>query len=104
MSSSVLIRKLLQLGLEASEAWQLVFLLLSATVYVISAVGLYVSFEGATQGRALTAAAIGACIASTLWISGLALAFRKANIVETCLMVRRWFDASLPTWCSMCTS
>lgn len=88
MSSSVLIRKLLQLGIDASEAWQLVFLLLSATVYVTSAVGLYVSFEGATQGRSLTAAAIGACVVSTLWISGLALAFRKANIVETCLMVR----------------
>ena len=86
MSSSLLIRRLLQLGIEASEAWQLVFLLLSATVYVCSAVGLSMSFEGVTNGRALTSAAIGASIASTLWISGFALAFRKANIVETSLM------------------
>lgn len=55
-------------------------------MYVASSVGLYVSFEGATNGRPLTAAAIGACVASTLWVTGFALAFRKANIVETCLM------------------
>ena len=86
MSRSLLIRRLLQLGIEASEAWQLVFLLLTATVYVASAVALVLSFDVVTNGRALTSAAIGASVASTLWISGFALAFRKANIVETSLI------------------
>lgn len=104
MSSSVLIRKLLQLGLAAGEAWQLVLLFLSSTVYVVASVGLYVSFEGATAGRALTSAAIGACVASTLWITGLALVFRRTSVVETSLMVCVHAHASLATSPLACTS
>ena len=88
INRSVVIRRLLQLGIEPSEAWQIVFLLFSASVYVLAAAALYVSFDGATDGRPLAGAVIGAGVASTLWISGIALTFRKANIVETSLMVR----------------
>ncbi|WFD29301.1 hypothetical protein MSPP1_000308 [Malassezia sp. CBS 17886] len=86
MHANLILRRLLSFGLEPSEVWQLVFLLLSATVYVAAAVALYAGFERATQGRPLTAAGVGASVASTLWLSAIAFAIRKANVVETSLM------------------
>lgn len=88
LQGSAFMRKLLSFGLEPSEVWQLLFLLLSAVVYVLSAVALYMCFDGATDGRSIAASAIGASLASTLWISAIAFAIRKANVVETSLMVR----------------
>lgn len=85
---SALLRRIVSYGVEPSEAWQLLFLLFSATVYVAGAVALYVCFDGATTGRPYASAAIGASLASTVWISLIALASRKANVVETSLMVR----------------
>lgn len=83
---NVIIHRLLSFGIEPYEIWQLLFLLFSATVYVAAAVALYMCFNGATQGRPGTAAAIGASVSSTLWISAIAFAIRKANVVETSLM------------------
>ncbi|KAI3628020.1 hypothetical protein CBS14141_002021 [Malassezia furfur] len=84
---SAFMRKLLSFGLEPSEVWQLLFLLWSAVVYVLSAVALYMCFDSATDGRSMAAAAIGASLASTVWISAIAFAIRKANVVETSLML-----------------
>ncbi|WFD42650.1 hypothetical protein MPSI1_001298 [Malassezia psittaci] len=83
---SAFMRKLLSFGLEPSEVWQLLFLLLSAVVYVLSAVALYMCYDGATDGRSIAASAIGASVASTFWISAIAFAIRKGNVVETSLM------------------
>ena len=96
---SAFMRKLLSFGLEPSEVWQLLFLLWSAVVYVLSAVALYMCFDSATDGRSMAAAAIGASLASTVWISAIAFAIRKANVVETSLMVRGPTYPSLPMSC-----
>lgn len=101
---SAFMRKLLSFGFELSEAWQLLFLLLSAVVYVFSAVALYMCFDGATDGRTIAASAIGASLASTLWISAIAFAIRKANVVETSLMVGCMTHPSSPTSYSTFTS
>ncbi len=74
-------------GLGGAEGWQLLFLLLSAFTYVASAVSLWVSFEGATRDRPGAAAAVGACVASTFWLTAIAFAVRKGNVVETSLML-----------------
>lgn len=83
---NLFVQRIVAYGVEPSEAWQLLFLLFSATVYVIGAVALYLCFDGAATGRPYASAAIGASLASTLWISLMALAIRKANVVETSLM------------------
>ena len=84
--AGAIMHRLLSFGMEPYEAWQMLFLLFSATVYVTAAVALYMCFDGATEGRSGSAAAIGASISSTLWISVIAFAVRKANVVETSLM------------------
>lgn len=73
-------------ALTSAEFLQLFFLLLSALVYVISALALYVSFEGATRNRPGTAAATGAALSSTLWLTAIAFAVHRGNVIETSLM------------------
>ncbi|PWN47201.1 hypothetical protein IE53DRAFT_262610 [Violaceomyces palustris] len=84
---SLLLRPLASLGFGASEVFQIAFLLVSATVYVTSALALYVSFEGATRDRPGTAAAIATSVTSTLWLTAIAFALRKGNVIETSLML-----------------
>ncbi|KDN37910.1 hypothetical protein K437DRAFT_240439 [Tilletiaria anomala UBC 951] len=74
-------------GLGGAEGWQLLFLLLSAFTYVSSAVALYLSFEGATRDRPGAAAAVGVSVSSTFWLTAIAFAVRKGNVVETSLML-----------------
>ena len=74
-------------GLGGAEGWQLLFLLLSAFTYVSSAAALYISFESATRDRPGAAAAVGASVSSTLWLTAIAFAVRKGNVVETSLML-----------------
>ena len=85
-SSALLLRPLQSLGFGASEVWQILFLLLSATTYVLAALALYVGFEGATKDRPGTAAAIATSVTSTLWLTAIAFAMRKGNVIETSLM------------------
>lgn len=73
-------------NLTSAEFLQLFFLLGSAFIYVVSALALYVSFEGATRNRPGTAAATGAAISSALWLTAIAFAVRKGNVVETSLV------------------
>lgn len=75
------------LGLGKSEGWQLFFLLVSAFIYVTSAGALYSSFEGATRKRPQAAAAVGASVSSTLWLTAIAFGVRKGNVVETSLFL-----------------
>lgn len=70
-----------------AEGFQLLFLLASALTYVGSAVALWASFEGAARGSALAAALVGVSVSSTLWLTGIAFAVRKGNVIETSLMV-----------------
>lgn len=72
--------------LTSAEFLQLFFLLASAFVYVVSSLALYVSFEGATRNRPGAAAAIGAAVSSALWLTAIAFAVRKGNVVETALV------------------
>lgn len=73
-------------SLTSAEFLQLFFLLASAFIYVVSALALYVSFEGATRNRPGAAAATGAAISSALWLTAIAFAVRKGNVVETSLV------------------
>jgi hypothetical protein len=73
-------------SLTSAEFLQLFFLLVAALIYVISALALYVSFEGATRNRPGTAAATGAAVSSALWLTAIAFAVRRGNVVETALM------------------
>jgi len=73
-------------SLTSAEFLQLFFLLVAALVYVCSALALYVSFEGATRNRPGTAAATGVAVSSALWLTAIAFAVRKGNVVETSLM------------------
>jgi hypothetical protein len=74
-------------GLGGAEGWQLLFLLLSAFVYVSGTVALWVAFEPATRNRPGAAAATGVAVSSTLWLTAIAFAVRKGNVIETSLMV-----------------
>ncbi|KAK0525367.1 hypothetical protein OC835_005632 [Tilletia horrida] len=69
-----------------AELWQILFLLLSAFTYVVSAIILVLSFEGATRGRPGAAAAVGACVSSTLWLTAISFALQRGNVVETSLL------------------
>lgn len=73
-------------SLTSAEFLQLFFLLVAALIYVCSALALYVSFEGATRNRPGTAAATGAAVSSALWLTAIAFAVRRGNVVETSLM------------------
>lgn len=73
-------------SLTSAEFLQLFFLLVAALIYVCSALALYVSFEGATRNRPGTAAATGAAVSSALWLTAIAFAVRRGNVVETALM------------------
>lgn len=73
-------------SLTSAEFLQLFFLLASAFIYVVSSLALYVSFEGATRNRPGAAAATGAAISSALWLTAIAFAVRKGNVVETSLV------------------
>ncbi|TKY90088.1 hypothetical protein EX895_000086 [Sporisorium graminicola] len=86
MSNTFLMRSLASIGFGASEVWQIFFLLVSATIYVTAAFALYVSFDGATKDRPGTAAAIATSVTSTLWLTAIAFAIRKGNVIETSLM------------------
>lgn len=86
MSNTVIMRSLASIGFGASEVWQIFFLLVSATIYVTAAFALYVSFDGATKDRPGTAAAIATSVTSTLWLTAIAFAIRKGNVIETSLM------------------
>ncbi|SNX81370.1 related to ICE2 - integral ER membrane protein with type-III transmembrane domains [Melanopsichium pennsylvanicum] len=86
MSNTFLMRTLASIGFGASEVWQIFFLLVSATIYVTAAFALYVSFPGATNNRPATAAAIATSVTSTLWLTAIAFAIRKGNVIETSLM------------------
>lgn len=72
--------------LTSAEFLQLFFLLASAFIYVVSALALYVSFEGATRNRPGAAAATGAAVSSAVWLTAIAFAVRKGNVVETALV------------------
>ncbi|KAN0066257.1 hypothetical protein ACQY0O_000351 [Thecaphora frezii] len=85
-SDAWLFRSLSSLGFGASEVWQIFFLLISATTYVCAALALYVSFDGATKDRPGTAAAIATSVTSTVWLTVIAFAIRKGNVIETSLM------------------
>ncbi|EPQ32280.1 uncharacterized protein PFL1_00477 [Pseudozyma flocculosa PF-1] len=85
-SDALLFRSLSSLGFGASEVWQIFFLLISATTYVCAALALYVGFEGATKDRPGTAAAIATSVTSTVWLTVIAFAIRKGNVIETSLM------------------
>ncbi|KIS71628.1 uncharacterized protein UMAG_10017 [Mycosarcoma maydis] len=86
MSNTFIMRSLASIGFGASEVWQIFFLLVSATIYVTAAFALYVSFDGATKERPGTAAAIATSVTSTLWLTAIAFAIRKGNVIETSLM------------------
>ncbi|CBQ67452.1 conserved hypothetical protein [Sporisorium reilianum SRZ2] len=86
MSNTFIMRSLASIGFGASEVWQIFFLLVSATIYVTAAFALYVSFDGATKDRPGTAAAIATSVTSTLWLTAIAFAIRKGNVIETSLM------------------
>jgi hypothetical protein len=73
-------------SLSSAEFLQLFFLLGAALIYVCSALALYVSFEGATRNRPGTAAATGVAVSSALWLTAIAFAVRRGNVVETSLM------------------
>lgn len=73
-------------SLTSAEFLQLFFLLVAALIYVCSALALYVSFEGATRNRPGTAAATGAAVSSALWLTAIAFAVRRGNVIETALM------------------
>ncbi|UZJ51933.1 hypothetical protein CBS101457_001253 [Exobasidium rhododendri] len=73
-------------SLTSAEFLQLFFLLIAALIYVFSALALYVSFEGATRDRPGTAAATGVAVSSALWLTAIAFAVRRGNVVETSLM------------------
>jgi hypothetical protein len=73
-------------SLTSVEFLQLSFLLVAALIYVCSALALYVSFEGATRDRPGTAAATGVAVSSALWLTAIAFAVRRGNVVETSLM------------------
>ncbi|KAL9937419.1 hypothetical protein V8E36_003828 [Tilletia maclaganii] len=73
-------------GMGLAELWQISFLLLAALTYVISAIILVLSFEGATRGRPGAAAAVGACVSSTLWLTAISFALQRGNVVETSLL------------------
>ncbi|KAE8225216.1 hypothetical protein CF319_g1998 [Tilletia indica] len=73
-------------GIGLAELWQILFLLLSALTYVVSAIILVLSFEGATRGRPGAAAAVGACVSSTLWLTAISFALSRGNVVETSLI------------------
>lgn len=86
VSNTFIMRSLASIGFGASEVWQIFFLLVSATIYVTAAFALYVSFDGATKDRPGTAAAIATSVTSTLWLTAIAFAMRKGNVIETSLM------------------
>lgn len=86
ISNTFIMRSLASIGFGASEVWQIFFLLVSATIYVTAAFALYVSFDGATRDRPGTAAAIATSVTSTLWLTAIAFAIRKGNVIETSLM------------------
>ncbi|CAD6903772.1 unnamed protein product [Tilletia laevis] len=86
-SSTTLIGRLMpKSGLGVAELWQILFLLLSALTYVVSSIILFLSFEGATRGRPGAAAAVGACVSSTLWLTAISFALHRGNVVETSLI------------------
>ncbi len=86
MCNTFIMRSLASIGFGASEVWQIFFLLVSATIYVTAAFALYVSFDAATTDRPGTAAAIATSVTSTLWLTAIAFAIRKGNVIETSLM------------------
>ncbi|GAA98403.1 uncharacterized protein L969DRAFT_61585 [Mixia osmundae IAM 14324] len=71
---------------ERGEGWQFVFLITSATTYVLSAYFLWSAY-GTAAVESLNATLIGVSVTSVVFLSGIAFALRKGNVVETSLMM-----------------
>ncbi|CAO1628796.1 unnamed protein product [Sympodiomycopsis kandeliae] len=74
------------IGIRGSEAWQLFFLLSSAIIYVISGWALYLSFPGVFARGGGASLMMGISISSVCWLSAIAFAIGKGNVVETALI------------------
>lgn len=75
------------IGLRGAEAWQLGFLLSSAIIYVISGWALFLSFEGVVARGGGASLMMGVSIASVGWLTAIAFALGKGNVIETALIV-----------------
>lgn len=71
---------------ERNESFQFVFLISSAAVYVVSSFFLYDSYKFAAA-TPTSATLIGVSLTSLIFLSGIAFALRKGNVVETSLMM-----------------
>ncbi|PWN30786.1 hypothetical protein BDZ90DRAFT_24481 [Jaminaea rosea] len=74
------------IGLRGAEAWQLGFLLSSAIIYVISGWALFLSFEGVVARGGGASLMMGVSIASVGWLTAIAFALGKGNVIETALI------------------
>ncbi|KAH8927675.1 ICE2-domain-containing protein [Atractiella rhizophila] len=70
---------------EKGDGWSIVFLVTSASTYVLSTYTLFACFSAAAE-TALQGAVIGALIVSTLFMTGIAFSIERGNVVETSLM------------------
>lgn len=75
------------IGLRGAEAWQLGFLVSSAVIYVISGWSLYLSFEGVAARGPEATLMMGFSTASVGWLTAIAFALGKGNVIETALIV-----------------
>lgn len=71
---------------ERSESYQFIFLISSAATYVASAFFLYDSYKFAAA-TPHSATLIGVSLTSVIFLTGIAFALRKGNVVETSLML-----------------
>lgn len=74
------------IGLRGAEAWQLGFLLSSAIIYVISGWALYLAFDGVAARGGEAALMMGVSVSSVAWLTAIAFAIGKGNVVETALI------------------
>lgn len=91
------------IGLRGAEAWQLGFLLSSAIIYVISGWALYLAFDGVAARGGEAALMTGVSVSSVAWLTAIAFAIGKGNVVETALIVstRVVFFANVLTYLSL---
>jgi hypothetical protein len=71
---------------ERSESYQFMFLLTSATVYVVSAWNLYQVYPFAAR-EMVNATLIGSAMTVVFFLSGISFALRRGSVVEASLMV-----------------
>lgn len=74
------------IGIRGSEAWQLFFLLSSAIIYGVSGWALYLSFEGVAARGGAASLMMGISLASVAWLTAIAFAIGKGNVIETSLI------------------